>query len=131
MVRTPTSNRAARRWALRARGALARSSSTRAYSRSVRFIVTHATARMRQRPRVHATVIVDGRAGLVVATPHRPIGSDRGWHGVAIDLAASPESCSGLARLGRSCGNLPWRSVGRLVHRSVGSTGPAEDQKRR
>jgi hypothetical protein len=35
--------------------------------------------------------IVNGRAGLVVATPYGPTGSGRGWHGVAIDPAASAD----------------------------------------
>ena len=68
MVRTATSNRSARRWVLRARGALARSSSTRAYRRSVRFIVAE-----RYREDVTTAPGVRGRdrngcAGLVVAT---------------------------------------------------------------
>src|SRR5829696_7558068 len=99
MVRTVTSNRSARRWALRARGALARSSSTRAYRRSVRFIVA-----ARYREDVTAATGVRGRRSQRLCRPgcghtHGPIGSDHGWRSVAIDLATSPDSCSRSRRL--------------------------------
>jgi len=51
---------------------------------------------MRQRPRRSSRpAIVNGAAGLVVATPHRPIGvigfTIAGERIVAIDLVASPD----------------------------------------
>jgi hypothetical protein len=106
MVRTATSNRSARRWALRARGALARSSSTRAYRRSVRFMVA---ARYRADVTAapgFAAGDLNGCAGLIVATPIARSAPIAG--GVASSSAWPPArtAAAGPALLGRSHSDL-------------------------
>src|SRR5215211_4650629 len=124
MVRTLTSKRPASRAALRDPGAAARSSSTRAYRRSVRFIVAP-----RYRADVTAAPNSRGRR-LSMAVPTRswphtsgPIGCDHDERIVPVDLVASPDK---LQRGVSPDWNDPRRAavaISRAVRPPIGSPG--------